>query len=219
MTAGLLAVASPSGLGVREAVLVAALSPFVGVGTALGVALASRLILTVADVLAAGAAAWSARGLRRPKGRASRSPPCDPAPGAFRGDAYALVGRGTTPWHANETTHRENRSMSTPPPPRTSRARRRRRHPLVSLVVPAFNEAENVLGLVDLVTEIAASHPDHRFELILVDDGSTDGTPAAPRDGARGQRHHGTRGDALSQLRLARGDHGRASGPPAATAP
>jgi hypothetical protein len=64
MTAGLLAVASPSGLGVREAVLVAALSPFVGVGTALGVALASRLILTVADVLAAAVAAWSARGLR-----------------------------------------------------------------------------------------------------------------------------------------------------------
>jgi uncharacterized membrane protein YbhN (UPF0104 family) len=64
MTAGLLAIASPSGLGVREAVLVASLSPFVGVGTALGVALASRLILTVADVLAAGAAAWSARGVR-----------------------------------------------------------------------------------------------------------------------------------------------------------
>jgi hypothetical protein len=34
------------------------------VGTALGVALASRLVLTVADVLAAGGAAWSARGLR-----------------------------------------------------------------------------------------------------------------------------------------------------------
>ena len=64
MTAGLLAVASPSGLGIREAVLVASLSPFGGVGTALGVALASRLILTVADVLAAGVAAWSARGLR-----------------------------------------------------------------------------------------------------------------------------------------------------------
>ena len=63
MTAGLLAVASPSGLGVREAVLVASLAPFGGVGTALGVALASRLILTVADVLAAGAAAWSARGM------------------------------------------------------------------------------------------------------------------------------------------------------------
>jgi hypothetical protein len=49
--------------------------------------------------------------------------------------------------------------------------------PLVSLVVPAFNEAENVLGLVDLVRQIGAGHPDHRFELILVDDGSTDGTP------------------------------------------
>lgn len=74
MTAGLLAVASPSGLGVREAVLVAALSPFGGVGTALGVALASRLILTVADVLAAGAAAWSARGLR-PDAPADTPPP------------------------------------------------------------------------------------------------------------------------------------------------
>jgi glycosyltransferase 2 family protein len=65
MTAGLLAVAAPSGLGVREAVLVASLSPYGGVGTALGVALVSRLILTVADVLAAGTAAWSARGVRR----------------------------------------------------------------------------------------------------------------------------------------------------------
>jgi len=64
MTAGMLAVASPSGLGIREAVLVASLSSYVGVGTALGVALASRLVLTGADVLAAGAAAWSARGLR-----------------------------------------------------------------------------------------------------------------------------------------------------------
>jgi hypothetical protein len=65
MTAGMLAIASPSGLGIREAVLVASLSPFVGVGTALGVALASRLVLTVADVLAAGAAALSARRIGR----------------------------------------------------------------------------------------------------------------------------------------------------------
>ncbi|TFV76091.1 glycosyltransferase [Blastococcus sp. CT_GayMR19] len=49
--------------------------------------------------------------------------------------------------------------------------------PLVSLVIPAFNEAENVQGLVELVRQIGASHPDHRFELILVDDGSSDGTP------------------------------------------
>lgn len=64
MTAGMLAIASPSGLGIREAVLVASLAPFVGAGTALGVALASRLVLTIADVLAASAATWSARGLR-----------------------------------------------------------------------------------------------------------------------------------------------------------
>lgn len=70
MTAGLLAVAAPSGLGVREAVLVACLSPFMGVGAALGVALASRLVLTAADVLAAGVAGLSARRLRdaRPAG-------------------------------------------------------------------------------------------------------------------------------------------------------
>lgn len=61
MTAGLLAIASPSGLGVREAVLVALLAPFVGIGVALGIALASRLILTLSDVIAAGGAAMSAR--------------------------------------------------------------------------------------------------------------------------------------------------------------
>jgi len=60
MTAGMLAIASPSGLGVREAVLVASLAPFMGAGPALGIALASRLVLTVADVIAAGVAAWSA---------------------------------------------------------------------------------------------------------------------------------------------------------------
>jgi hypothetical protein len=74
MTAGMLAIASPSGLGIREAVLVASLSSFVGVGTALGVALASRLVLTAADVLAAGAAAWSARRLRRDQDAATPAP-------------------------------------------------------------------------------------------------------------------------------------------------
>jgi len=64
MTTGLLAIASPSVLGLREAVLVAALSPFVGVGTDISVARDSRLLLTLADVLAAGLAAWSARGVR-----------------------------------------------------------------------------------------------------------------------------------------------------------
>ncbi|MEV5766159.1 lysylphosphatidylglycerol synthase domain-containing protein [Micromonospora sp. NPDC052213] len=70
MTVGMFAFLSPSGLGVREAVLVAALAPFLldsgGVGAAMGIALASRLIFTIADVLAAGLAALS--GLRQLRG-------------------------------------------------------------------------------------------------------------------------------------------------------
>ncbi|HEY0638828.1 MAG TPA: lysylphosphatidylglycerol synthase domain-containing protein [Pseudonocardiaceae bacterium] len=66
MTAGLIAVVAPSGIGVREGVLVAALSVYVSPGIALGLALTSRLILTVADVLAASVAAASGvRALRR----------------------------------------------------------------------------------------------------------------------------------------------------------
>ncbi|MFC8847518.1 MULTISPECIES: lysylphosphatidylglycerol synthase domain-containing protein [unclassified Micromonospora] len=70
MTVGMFAFLSPSGLGVREAVLVAALAPFLagngGVGAAMGIALASRLIFTIADVLAAGLAGLSGvRQLRR----------------------------------------------------------------------------------------------------------------------------------------------------------
>ncbi|MFG1951466.1 YbhN family protein [Micromonospora sp. NPDC048830] len=73
MTVGMFAFLSPSGLGVREAVLVAALAPFLagsgGVGAAMGIALASRLIFTIADVIAAGLAALSGvRQLRREGG-------------------------------------------------------------------------------------------------------------------------------------------------------
>jgi uncharacterized membrane protein YbhN (UPF0104 family) len=59
LTVGMLAFLSPSGLGVREAVITAALLPYVSPGTALGMALASRMIFTVADLIAAGAAALS----------------------------------------------------------------------------------------------------------------------------------------------------------------
>jgi glycosyltransferase 2 family protein len=53
MTAGSLALVAPSGVGVREAIIVVALAPFVPAGVALGLALASRLVLIVADVLGA----------------------------------------------------------------------------------------------------------------------------------------------------------------------
>ena len=70
MTVGMFAFLAPSGLGVREAVLVAALAPFLsdagGTGAAMGIALASRLIFTITDVLAAGTAAvFGIRQLRR----------------------------------------------------------------------------------------------------------------------------------------------------------
>ncbi|QIK66065.1 glycosyltransferase family 2 protein [Nocardioides sp. HDW12B] len=58
--------------------------------------------------------------------------------------------------------------------------------PLVSLVVPALNEADNVRPLLRQVQAHVEANPHVRFELVLVDDGSTDGTAdlllAAPTD-------------------------------------
>ena len=53
MTIGFLIVIAPSGIGVREAVLVAALVPVLDHSTALGVALVLRFVFTLADLLAA----------------------------------------------------------------------------------------------------------------------------------------------------------------------
>lgn len=52
----------------------------------------------------------------------------------------------------------------------------RRARPLVSVVVPALNEADNVPGLLKRYGQFSIEHPGYDFELILVDDGSTDGT-------------------------------------------
>lgn len=49
----------------------------------------------------------------------------------------------------------------------------------VSIVVPAFNEANHVDALSALMREIAMSEPSLSFELVVVDDGSTDGTAQA----------------------------------------
>jgi uncharacterized membrane protein YbhN (UPF0104 family) len=65
LTAGIFAFLSPSGLGVREAIITAALLPYVPPGVALGIALASRVIFTIGDLLAAGLAAlagWRSTG-------------------------------------------------------------------------------------------------------------------------------------------------------------
>lgn len=49
--------------------------------------------------------------------------------------------------------------------------------PRISVVIPLFNEAGNVLPLVATTVEVLAALP-RTFEIVLVDDGSTDETPA-----------------------------------------
>lgn len=71
--------------------------------------------------------------------------------------------------------------MSSPsvPPPHAQSGRS-----LVSLIVPAYDEAVNMPGLLVLVRQIRAAHTDCDFELVLIDDGSTDGTAQALADSA-----------------------------------
>ncbi|WP_407341755.1 lysylphosphatidylglycerol synthase domain-containing protein [Pengzhenrongella phosphoraccumulans] len=64
-TAGLFAIFLPSGIGVREAVIVGALATVMTVGQATGLAVASRLIFTVGDLTIAGIAALVAVIARR----------------------------------------------------------------------------------------------------------------------------------------------------------
>ena len=68
---GFLVVFAPAGAGVREVILVAALSPVLSIGKATAVALVSRLMTTVGDLVAAAVAAWFSR-------RPGRSPGSDP---------------------------------------------------------------------------------------------------------------------------------------------
>ena len=66
MSAGFIAFIFPSGIGVREAVLVAAMAPIATTREALAIALTSRIIITLADLVsAAGATAYSQISLRR----------------------------------------------------------------------------------------------------------------------------------------------------------
>jgi glycosyltransferase 2 family protein len=60
---GFVIVIDPAGAGIREVLLVAALSPVLGAGPALAVALVSRAVNTISDLLVAGAAAFRRPGL------------------------------------------------------------------------------------------------------------------------------------------------------------
>jgi uncharacterized membrane protein YbhN (UPF0104 family) len=61
MSAGFLAFILPSGIGVREAVIVGGLAPLAAAGPALAMALTSRLLFTIADVATASAALLATR--------------------------------------------------------------------------------------------------------------------------------------------------------------
>lgn len=58
----------PSGAGIREVILVAALGPFAGTGTAVALAAFSRVLLTIADLSTAGIAAGVAQFIRAKSG-------------------------------------------------------------------------------------------------------------------------------------------------------
>lgn len=65
MTTGLFAFLLPSGIGAREAVVVAALSTFMSGGSALAMALLSRVMFTVGELLCMGASYLDLRSSRR----------------------------------------------------------------------------------------------------------------------------------------------------------
>ena len=87
---------------------------------------------------------------------------------------------------------------------------------LVTLIAPAFNEADNVAGLVGFFREIRMAYPDLDFELIVVDDGSTDGTAAVLLEALDGDadrarvatlsRNFGSHAAITAGLALSRGD-------------
>ena len=86
---------------------------------------------------------------------------------------------------------------------------------LLSLIVPAYDEVESAGEIVDFYRSIRHAHPNLDFELVVVDDGSSDGTStalvAALSDGDRAQivrlsRNFGSHAALSAGFAHARGD-------------
>jgi glycosyltransferase involved in cell wall biosynthesis len=86
---------------------------------------------------------------------------------------------------------------------------------MLSIVVPAYNEAESLPLLVDAIVPVLDALPDWAWELILVDDGSTDGSAefmrelAARRAGVRAvllRSNFGKSAGLMAGFREARGE-------------
>lgn len=91
----------------------------------------------------------------------------------------------------------------------------RRPRLLVSLVIPMLNERDNVKRLAERLSDIQMIRPDVDFELVAVDDGSTDDTveelqralpPTLPATLARLSRNFGSHYALSAGFSLARGD-------------
>lgn len=74
-------------------------------------------------------------------------------------------------------------------------------HPLLSIIVPVYNEEENVQPLVEAVLDVLSGDTDF-LELLLVDDGSQDRTAALARELASRE----------PRIRLVRHEHNRGLG-------
>lgn len=58
--------------------------------------------------------------------------------------------------------------------------------PLLSLVIPAYNEVDSAADIAEFYGDIRNAHPELDFELIVIDDGSTDGTREALTESLEG---------------------------------
>ncbi|HEV2777952.1 MAG TPA: glycosyltransferase family 2 protein [Actinophytocola sp.] len=89
------------------------------------------------------------------------------------------------------------------------------RRPLVTIIAPAYNEAGNAAGLVDFFRQIRSRRPEFDFELVVVDDGSTDDTSRLVQEAladddvarvATFSRNFGSHAAITAGLALSRGD-------------